>query len=87
MEQRPDTREGRSSLSDHPIDAGIGSVNPILRPADQPRHGTLESLTRRRWVSLSARLGWLLFVLGVCTALIVALTVVILAAAVMAAAG
>jgi hypothetical protein len=69
-------------LSDHPIDARTGPIDPLVRPADRPRHGTLSSLTRRRWVSMTGRLGSLIVVLGVLTALGIGIAVLILVAAV-----
>lgn len=69
-------------MSDQTIDAGTEPANPIVRPADQPRHGTLSSLTRRQWLTLTARFGGLVLVLGGLAALTGVVVAVMLVAAV-----
>ena len=60
---------------------------PAVAPADRPVTGPFRSLTRRRWPSLTARMIGLLVLLGVLSALAVAVIVVVAALVLSATAG
>ncbi len=60
---------------------------PAVAAADQPRVGTLQSLSRRRWHTIVPRSVLLLVVIGALTALAIGIVVVVVALVLAATAG
>ena len=78
-------RGGPRSLSDHLVTAGT-DPSALVAPADQPRVGSLRTLTRRR-PSLPLRLAGLVLLLGALTALAIGVAVMVVVIILSAAAG
>ena len=60
---------------------------PAVAATDQPRVGTLQSLSRRRWLTIVPRSVLLLLVIGALTALAIGIVVVVTALVLAATAG